>query len=137
MNHFHQSRQSLDTAMRLAAMGTTPHGVARVVLLYHEKMYETVQSFILCDTCVQSGVSLEQSKSNAHKLNEQCSYYKNHIDQFKQKALKQMIRESISQIDLSSVCPDCLEQFQQQLTNAFESQLEQQHIVYHVRRKKG
>jgi hypothetical protein len=137
MDHFQPYRQQLDTALRLAAMEKQPHGVARVVLLYHEQLYQTLDTFQPCQDCQQAGVSLATSQHNVADLRQLCAYYREHLDLFQQTALKQLMRDTLSAMDLSALCPSCLARFQSACSEAFTSQLQQGHrTTYYVRRKK-
>ncbi len=137
MDHFRQQcHQTLQETLRLAAISTTPYSVARVVLLYHQAMYMAVQAFIPCNTCLQHGVSLEQTRHNIVQLDKQRAYYATHIGQFGKSELRALITDSLSQVDLSILCASCLGNLQQQLTATFTAQLEKIHIVYHFRSKK-
>jgi hypothetical protein len=136
MDHIRHYHQGLDEALRLAAISTTPHAVARVFLLYHRAMYSMLQSSTPCDICLQHNALLEQIKCNTRKLDEQCLYYESHLEQFGKEALKTFIRANIAQLDLSFLCNPCFEQVQHQLRDAFHAQLAKQKITYSIRRKK-
>jgi sulfur relay (sulfurtransferase) complex TusBCD TusD component (DsrE family) len=136
MDHFQQYRQQLDTALRLAAMEKQPHGVARVVLLYHEQIYQTLTTFQPCQDCKRAGVSLAASQRNVADLRQRCAYYREHLDQFQQTALKQLMRNTLAAVDLSALCPSCLARFQSACSEAFTTQLQNGYrTTYYVRRK--
>jgi hypothetical protein len=126
----------LDTALRLAAIGTTPHGVPRVVLMFYETMYGMLQTLTPCETCLQQQELLEQVKKNASRLDEQCLYYQLHIEQFRKETLKLLIRANIALLDLSFLCDPCVDDVQQDLDNAFQTKLASQRITYHIRSKR-
>ena len=130
------SELCLDTALRLAAIGTMPHGVPRVVLMFYETMYGMLQTFIPCETCLQQRELLEQVKQNASRLDEHRLYYQSHIEQFRKETLKLLIRANIALLDISFLCDSCLDNVQQDLDDAFQSTLAKQQIIYHVRSKK-
>jgi hypothetical protein len=131
-----QSELCLDTALRLAAIGTTQHGVPRVVLMFYETMYSMLQTLTPCDTCLQQSALLEQVKKNASRLDEQRLYYELHIEQFGKETLKLFIRADRALLDLSFLCDPCWNKVQQDLTTAFYAKLASQRITYHIRPKK-
>src|SRR5450755_4751928 len=128
MDHSQQSCQALDEALRLAVLGATPHGVARVVLVYHQLMYLTVQTFLPCRACMHCGALSEEVRRNAAKLEEECRYYTAQRALFGKQQLHQLITDSIRLIDLSSLCASCREAFQQQLATAFGEYVVAQHV---------
>lgn len=136
MDHSQQSFQALNESLRLAVLDATPHGVARVVLLYHRILYRTVQTFLLCAVCQQRGALPEEVKRNAATLDEQRRYYTAHIVQFGKPELHGLVKDSLTSIDLSLLCASCLAAFQQQLATTFGESVAQQRVRYHVRRKK-
>jgi len=59
-----------------------------------------------------------------------------HIVQFGKPELHELVKDSLTWIDLSLLCASCLAAFQQQLATTFGEYVIQQRIRYHVRRKK-
>ncbi len=136
MKHFQQSKPCLDEALRLAAIGTTPHGVARVVLLFYGTMYGVLQTLTPCETCLQQSALLKQVKENALRLDEQRLSYESHLEQFRKETLKLLIRANRALLDISFLCDPCLNKVQQDLDSAWEAKLANQRITYYIRSKK-
>ena len=132
-----QPELCLDTALRLAAIGTTRHGVPRVVLMFYETMYSMLQTLTPCDTCLQHSALLEQVKKNASRLDEQRLYYALHIEQFRKETLKLFIRANRDLLDLSFLCTSCFNKAQQDLDNTLQAKLANLRITYHIHSTKG